>query len=267
MLSNIIFVCKQNTTTYGMNSYYDSYGYGRRNTPGHACGAIGTVGLANLGNTCFMNSMLQCISNTYEFTEMFLTDRFKDDLNRVSALSHGGKIADVYSALLKDMWSGKYSACSPSEFKQVIGEFAPQFAGYQQQDSQEFMLFLLDGLHEDLNRVKKKPYLESKDSDGRPDEAVAAEAWSMHKQREDSIVVDTFHGQLKSHVTCRNCQKVSVKIDAFSSLSLPLPVKNEKPVCMLIVLFLTLKIIPRFSNTARAISLDSSRILSLTYWF
>jgi ubiquitin carboxyl-terminal hydrolase 4/11/15 len=78
--------------------------------------------------------------------------------------------------------------------------------------------------------VKKKPYLESKDSEGRPDEIVAAEAWSMHKQREDSIVVDTFHGQLKSHVTCKNCQKVSVKFDAFSSLSLPLPVKNEKPV-------------------------------------
>ena len=177
-----------------------------------------------------MNSMLQCISNTKEFTDIFLSDRFRQDLNRDSKLAHGGKIADAYAGLLKDMWSGKYSACSPSEFKQVIGEFAPQFAGYQQQDSQEFMLFLLDGLHEDLNRITKKPYLESKDSDGRPDEVVAAEAWSMHKQREDSVVVDTFHGQLKSHVTCVNCGNVSVKFDAFASLSLPIPVKNEKPV-------------------------------------
>lgn len=51
-----------------------------------------------------------------------------------------------------------------------VGCFAPQFSGYQQQDSQELLAFLLDGLHEDLNRVKKKPYLELKDANGREDE-------------------------------------------------------------------------------------------------
>lgn len=48
--------------------------------------------------------------------------------------------------------------------------FAPRFSGYQQQDSQELMAFLLDGLHEDLNRVRKKPYIEVKNANGRPDE-------------------------------------------------------------------------------------------------
>ena len=52
----------------------------------------------------------------------------------------------------------------------AVGRFAPQFSGYQQQDSQELLTFLLDGLHEDLNRIKKKPYIELKDSDNRPDE-------------------------------------------------------------------------------------------------
>ncbi len=52
----------------------------------------------------------------------------------------------------------------------AVGRFAPQFSGYQQQDSQELMAFLLDGLHEDLNRIKKKPYVELKDADGRDDE-------------------------------------------------------------------------------------------------
>lgn len=51
-----------------------------------------------------------------------------------------------------------------------MGRFAPQFSGYQQQDSQELLAFLLDGLHEDLNRVKKKPYLALRDAEGRPDE-------------------------------------------------------------------------------------------------
>lgn len=55
----------------------------------------------------------------------------------------------------------------------VIGQFAPRFNGYAQHDSQELLAFLLDGLHEDLNRIHKKPYIEEKESDGRPDEVVS----------------------------------------------------------------------------------------------
>lgn len=55
---------------------------------------------------------------------------------------------------------------------------------------QELLAFLLDGLHEDLNRVKRKPYHEVKDADGRPDEEVAEEYWRNHLARNDSIVVD-----------------------------------------------------------------------------
>lgn len=61
---------------------------------------------------------------------------------------------------VEKVFSGSYSTVVPKEFKAVLGKFAPQFAGYQQQDSQEFMSFLLDGIHEDLNRVLKKPYTE-----------------------------------------------------------------------------------------------------------
>ena len=56
-----------------------------------------------------------------------------------------------------------------SLFQYAVGRFAPQFSGYQQQDSQELMAFLLDGLHEDLNRIRKKPYVELKDAGNRPD--------------------------------------------------------------------------------------------------
>lgn len=57
---------------------------------------------------------------------------------------------------------------------------------------QELLGFLLDGLHEDLNRVKKKPYIEAKDADGRPDDEFAEECWNYHKARNDSIIVDKF---------------------------------------------------------------------------
>ena len=52
------------------------------------------------------------------------------------------------------------SSVTPRAFKAAIANFAPQFAGYAQQDSQELVMFLLDGLHEDLNRVSNRRYIE-----------------------------------------------------------------------------------------------------------
>lgn len=52
----------------------------------------------------------------------------------------------------------------------IVASKASQFTGYAQHDAQEFMAFLLDGLHEDLNRIQNKPYTETVDSDGRLDE-------------------------------------------------------------------------------------------------
>lgn len=54
----------------------------------------------------------------------------------------GGKLAKSYGSLLKDMWSEQYSVVNPFEFKDIIGEFQPQFSGYQQQDSQVVHAFL-----------------------------------------------------------------------------------------------------------------------------
>ena len=117
----------------------------------------------------------------------------------------------------------------PREFKRTIGEFQPQFAGYDQQDSQEFMSFLLDGLHEDLNRCKRKPFVAKIESKQRPDGLIASEAWRRYLLRNDSEIVDRAFGLLRSHVTCTNCGTESVTFDAFSSLSLPIPVSTAKP--------------------------------------
>jgi len=53
--------------------------------------------------------------------------------------------------------------------------------------------FLLDGLHEDLNRVKKKPYVELPESNNRTDAVVSAEFWNAHLRRNQSIIVDLMH--------------------------------------------------------------------------
>lgn len=79
-----------------------------------------------------------------------------------------------------------------------------------QHDSQELLAFLLDGLHEDLNRILKKPYIELPDFDDMPDEEIAERSWSYHKARNDSVIVDLFQGQFKSRLVCNECGKVSV---------------------------------------------------------
>nr|XP_030722953.1 ubiquitin carboxyl-terminal hydrolase 4 isoform X7 [Globicephala melas] len=188
----------------------------------------GLCGLGNLGNTCFMNSALQCLSNTAPLTDYFLKDEYEAEINRDNPLGMKGEIAEAYAELIKQMWSGRDAHVAPRTFKTQVGRFAPQFSGYQQQDSQELLAFLLDGLHEDLNRVKKKPYLELRDANGRPDAVVAKEAWENHRLRNDSVIVDTFHGLFKSTLVCPECAKVSVTFDPFCYLTLPLPLKKDR---------------------------------------
>jgi ubiquitin carboxyl-terminal hydrolase 4/11/15 len=190
----------------------------------------GVCGLNNLGNTCFMNSALQCLTHTEPLTEYFLENRHQDEINRTNPLGMGGKIAEAYADLVKRMWDGRAGCLSPSEFKWVLSRFAPQFSGFRQHDSQELLAFLLDGLHEDLNRVTNKPYIEVKEADGRPEEVVASETWDNYLKRNQSIIVDAFMGQLKSTLVCPECNKVSVTFDPFNVISLPLPVKQERTI-------------------------------------
>ncbi|XP_061639048.1 ubiquitin carboxyl-terminal hydrolase 32 isoform X3 [Phyllopteryx taeniolatus] len=187
----------------------------------------GATGLSNLGNTCFMNSSIQCVSNTRPLTDYFITGGHFYELNRSNPIGMQGHMAKCYGDLVMELWNGTQKNVAPLKLRWTIAKYAPRFNGFQQQDSQELLAFLLDGLHEDLNRVHEKPYVELKDSDGRPDWEVASEAWENHLRRNRSIVVDLFHGQLKSQVKCKTCGHISSRFDPFNFLSLPLPMDRS----------------------------------------
>ncbi|XP_074168471.1 ubiquitin carboxyl-terminal hydrolase 19 isoform X28 [Rhinolophus sinicus] len=187
----------------------------------------GFTGLVNLGNTCFMNSVIQSLSNTRELRDFFHDRSFEAEINYNNPLGTGGRLAIGFAVLLRALWKGTHHAFQPSKLKAIVASKASQFTGYAQHDAQEFMAFLLDGLHEDLNRIQNKPYTETVDSDGRPDEVVAEEAWQRHKMRNDSFIVDLFQGQYKSKLVCPVCAKVSITFDPFLYLPVPLPQKQK----------------------------------------
>nr|XP_044992252.1 ubiquitin carboxyl-terminal hydrolase 19 isoform X9 [Jaculus jaculus] len=187
----------------------------------------GFTGLVNLGNTCFMNSVIQSLSNTRELRDFFHDRSFEAEINYNNPLGTGGRLAIGFAVLLRALWKGTHHAFQPSKLKAIVASKASQFTGYAQHDAQEFMAFLLDGLHEDLNRIQNKPYTETVDSDGRPDEVVAEEAWQRHKMRNDSFIVDLFQGQYKSKLVCPVCSKVSITFDPFLYLPVPLPQKQK----------------------------------------
>ncbi|XP_077064688.1 ubiquitin carboxyl-terminal hydrolase 2a isoform X2 [Siphateles boraxobius] len=183
--------------------------------------AQGLVGLRNLGNTCFMNSILQCLSNTQSLRDYCLHNSHRRDLNNNSRTNTA--LMEEFAKLIQTMWTSSSSeAVSPSEFKTQIQRFAPRFVGYNQQDAQEFLRFLLDGLHNEVNRVTVRPRGHVEDFDHLSDEEKGKKMWAKYLEREDSKIVDLFVGQLKSSLTCSECGYCSTVFDPFWDLSLPI---------------------------------------------
>ncbi|KAI9990698.1 hypothetical protein PInf_018255 [Phytophthora infestans] len=188
----------------------------------------GLVGLQNLGNTCFMNSCLQCVSNLPALVKYFHPGLYAREINDTSPTK--GALATAFGDLIKALRTGdKFTATRPVELKRVIGKIASRYTGYDQQDAQEFLRFLLDGLHEDLNRVRRKPaYYEIKDRPEAKDRDVSDEYWKFYLERNASTLSELFCGQLRSEIRCETCNHRSLCFDVFWDLSLPVPKKIGK---------------------------------------
>ena len=186
--------------------------------------SVGVVGLRNMGNTCYMSSSLQCLSMTIPLADYFIGEAYRREINTSNHLGSKGKLVQAFAKLMRSIWIDAPSSgvIRPASFKNELDNFAPQFQGRKQHDAQELLSILLDGIHEDLNRVKKKPYIEYKDCDGTNDAADAAEAWKNYLQRDKSVIVDIFQGQLRNHLTCLCCGHQNIRFEAVMYLSLPI---------------------------------------------
>lgn len=213
---------------YG-NSYSSSYSNGyhkeespKEDTDGSASNQ-GTNGLRNIGNTCFMNSVIQCLSNTKPLMNYLVQDDYSREIN-TSSSSMKGSLVKAFATVIKGLWKVNGRVVDPSSLKGAIQRFAPRFSGYNQEDSQEFLRYLLEGLHEDVNRVTTRPAPINTEIDTSLSVSEQAmEAWKRYIRRDDSHLVDLFVGQLKSTLQCTHCNHESVTFEPFWDLSLGIP--------------------------------------------
>jgi len=188
----------------------------------------GVCGGHNLGNTCFMNSSIACLSNCTELTTYFLSGEFEKDINTNNSEGARGNLAKSWHDLLEEYWNSSSHTGNPAAVKSVVGRKVRKFSGYGQQDSNEFMTEFLSILNEDLNKTDKKEYKELKEKGEDESELDCAKRfWNLHVKLNDSIVTDLFSGLFRSEVTCQNCQYKNITFDPFNTLTLAIPSLGE----------------------------------------
>lgn len=215
------------TSSGGYRSGLKSSGYGQDGEDSSRSGGSrkdGLCGLWNIGNTCFMNSVIQCLSHTRELTAYL---RKESTTERGTSKDH--KILAEYTKLIKDMWSGNTRSVNPSELKYAFSSKHRMYSGSAQQDAQEFLRFFIDSLHSGLNAcVKREPMPKEIEDDDLPNRVKSSMMWDWYSRVENSVIKDLFVGMLRSTLRCSACNNASVTFDPFWDLSLPLPSTNSR---------------------------------------
>ncbi|CAD8174963.1 unnamed protein product [Paramecium pentaurelia] len=201
----------------------------------------GVVGLKNLGNTCYFNTAIHCISHTQPLVDYFLSKAYKIN----SSCPTSGNITKAFVSLMEQIWDDEncfaeskdfrllvqgqklkpYNKCiNPIKLLNLLQKYSKRFALGDQEDCQELLSYLLDLLHQELNRSQPNSKSVTKDYTGEYiDPKWAADSWGEHLKINRSIIVDLFQGQLKSTCKCQECGFQSHKFEPFLFLNLPIP--------------------------------------------
>jgi ubiquitin carboxyl-terminal hydrolase 8 len=190
-----------------------------------------TTGLNNLGNSCYMNCIIQCLFGTATLFKLFLDGTWKSHVNVNSKLGTRGIMASYFAQLAQSLYSNDNGVFEPTRFKSVIGSLNLSFRNCDQQDCAEFLNFVLDGLHEDLNECGNRPRepapteQQEKKLEQMSIRVASTIEWERYLKSDFSAILYFFQGQFASQLKCLECGTTSTTYQSFAVLSLPIPEK------------------------------------------
>eukprot|EP01083_Nonionella_stella_P243549 848538_1 len=171
----------------------------------------GTKGLRNIGNTCFMNSILQSLSHIPRLAQYFMN----------TPLDIPDPLCQAFGDILSDMWFDRDEEPSLRRFKSEMAKIASIYGEYNPQDPRELLDYLLNALHDKLNTGSTCGYNKEAnkiDMNGQDDILASTISWQVFSDQNRSVITDMFYGQTKSTIKCRNCGYVTVIFEPFRVL-------------------------------------------------
>ena len=181
--------------------------------------------LVNLGNTCYQNSIYQLLGHTPIFREYILENDYVSDLQTFvdeDPEEFVDTIIYEFHRILKTMWSDTH-IIKPTSLKKMIDSKNRFFRGYHQHDSQEFLNWFLDTMHEEIKTsdITKLPWTNNINNDPKTNiiSLKAINQWNMINSTK-SIITNLFTGLYSSSIKCENCGFISYSFDPFMTLTL-----------------------------------------------
>nr|AAG39290.1 MSTP039 [Homo sapiens] len=207
----------------------------KENPPMNSPCQITVKGLSNLGNTCFFNAVMQNLSQTPVLRELLKEVKMSGTIVKIEPpdlaltepleinLEPPGPLTLAMSQFLNEMQETKKGVVTPKELFSQVCKKAVRFKGYQQQDSQELLRYLLDGMRaEEHQRVSKGILKAFGNSTEKLDEELKNKVKDYEKKKSMPSFVDRiFGGELTSMIMCDQCRTVSLVHESFLDLSLP----------------------------------------------
>jgi len=188
------------------------------------------VGLNNIGATCYMNATLQCLSNTNTLTNYFLKEYKYEQNNNKKIMSK------AYYNVIKDLWNrdNNNKSISPYEFKEILSQENPLFAGIAANDSKDLINFLIERFHNELNIIKNENSMQKNNSNyniSKNDQLNEQKMLNIfindYKNKYNSIISDLFYGLLETKSQCTNCQYIKYNFQIYSFIEFPLEKVNQ----------------------------------------